>query len=337
LGVFTASFAKNHKHSKLGVAFKALVEIADGDDELNKVSVILNEVEAELQADYDALSAQYEQITKDFNDAHAAVEEWRSAADAELVEADHQIAGLNTVISELEEAIKISLDAINNAESQIDALNAQREADHAAFSDRSAALEKAIKAAQEALQLVIEISEKDLGASFIEINNKKITKHFHAISHKLNKKNMGQLSTTMAQLLADATADGINAEVAGQLVDLIERLIETLSSELDGAVAMENEQVAQTDAAVAGYNDVIANESASATSNQGSLDIAEVNLGDWNAHVADIIYWYNYVDGAWESYRIAYYEQSANYDALLERLRRDIHALNVAEDILVGN
>jgi len=141
----------------------------------------------------------------------------------------------------------------------------------------------------------------------------------------------------MAQLLADATADGINAEVAGQLVDLIERLIETLSAELDGAVALENEQVEQTNNAVEGYNTVISNESASATDNQGHLTNAENALSELHGHVDELVYWYNYNDAAWEAYRSTYHDQSANYDAILERLRRDIHALNVAEDIIAGN
>jgi len=336
LGVFTASFANAHKASKLGQAFQAFIDLADGDDEVNKVAAILNEVEAELQADYDSISGQYNGLQTQFDADHEAAIEYRETGNAELATADTNIDSIKVVIDELTDAISISLDAINNANSQIDALNAQREADHAAFEERSGALQKAIEAAQEALQLVIEVSEQDLGASFLQINNQKITKQFHAISHKLNKKNVGQLSTTMAQLLADATADGINAEVAGQLVDLIERLIETLSAELDSATAQENAQIDETNSAVAGYETVKANESASASGNQDALTLNEEELVAWVAYRDDVNYWIDYYEAAWEEHKANIEAQFANYDALLKRLRKDMNSLDAAKEILAS-
>jgi len=314
---------------------KAFVQMHDEDSEdIQQVADLLVAVQHEIEATLSGIQDTYEawaESTQATVDAYQAnIDELTSSINGFAA----QLEAAQVEASDLQEAIDNSLSAISTAQAAQDDEVARRTDKHTAFTNSANAIQGAIDAAQDALRLLQEIDDQDLEGSFLEINQKKISKHFAAIHESLSQLSFKSSVVTMTQMLVEIASQGVNHDLIAQIEDLINHLIDTLGDELDSYVQEDNADAAYSANALETLQDTIDTESASASNNQDTLDGVNDDISNYQDAISNLSDTLALNKDALSATVEDYKSRSANYDALIRRLQGDLQAIAAAEQFV---
>lgn len=315
--------------SKLGSALAGLMEITQLAETAEVIEIISN-VKIELT---DLLR----DTEINYNNEKASFEESKSGYESTIREFNSAISQNSAALQEatvskdrLEALVDASAKAIEDAQAAIVAENERRDQIRIANAQKVADLSEAIAACEEALKLLQEIKEKDLtetGLSLIQTASNKIKTHISKISKQLAKINLKGSIAPMVKMLVEIAQEGVNAELIEKIAELIRQLRDSLVQERDdtqGADAADESYHTNT---IATLNGQIEIETQSLNNNSAALDIIYTaidgltkTLESLNAGLTNATNSYNALISEWAS-------KEANYNDVMERLRRDIQVL----------
>jgi len=321
--------------SKIGAAMRSFVQLKGEDsDDIQEVADILSAVQQEIETLLANIQDEYDTAAEAAQSTHDGYQSNIDDLSSQIDGFESQFAAAHFEASDLQEAIDNSLSAINQAQSAQDDEVARRTDAHTAFSNNAAALQGAIDAAQDALRLLQEIDDSDLEGSFLEINNKKIAKHFTNIHESLGNLNIKSSVITMTKMLVEMASQGINHDLIQQIEDLINHLIDTLGDELDVAVQADNADAAYSANSVATLQDTIDSETASASANQDSLDQTNADIANFEAAIDNLSATLANNQQALSDFEDSWSSTAHGYDGLIKRLTGDLQAIAAAEQFI---
>jgi len=303
-------------------------------DDIAEVAEILAEVRHEIENLLEGLQDQYEGAAEEAESVASNYQSDIDSLSAQISSFSSQLEAAHNEASDLQTAIDNSLAAISQAQNAIDDEVARRTDAHTAFSNNAGALQGAIDAAQDALRLLQEIDDQDLAGSFLEINQKKINKHFNNIHETLGQLNLKSSVITMTKMLVEIASQGINHDLIQQIEDLINHLIETLNDELDTAVQADNADAAYSAASIATNQDTIDTETSSANTNQDKLDLTNADIENFSTAIDNLSSTLALNQDALKTFAENWKATASNYDSLIKRLQGDIQAIEAAETFI---
>jgi chromosome segregation ATPase len=342
IALVATSFAKKNVEllqeahdSKIGAAMKAFVQMHDETtDDINEVADILGEVHHEIETLLNNIQDQYEDAAETAEETAAGYQSDIDSLSASISGFQSQLDVSRVEASDLQAAIDNALSAISQAQNSIDDEVARRTDSHTAFSSAASGLQGAIDAAQDALRLLQEIDDQDLAGSFLEINQKKINKHFSNIHETLSNLNVQSSVITMTKMLVEIASQGINHDLIAQIEDLINHLIDTLNDELDTAVQADNEDAAYSANAIATLQDTVDTETASANDDQAKLDSTNADIENFSTAIDNLSATLALNQDALAAFSENWKASAANYDSLIRRLQGDLQALEAAQQFI---
>jgi DNA repair exonuclease SbcCD ATPase subunit len=332
-GAFASKKKTHMQESKLVSALKGLFQVATS-DEFDEVAEILAEVRSEIEGLLAKTEANYAAEESDFSDVYSYYTDLLENIADNIVELETEISADEEAADELQDNIDSNLAAIEGAQADQDVEEARRTDYHNAFRAKVDLLNDAVDAAEDALRLLQEIDTQDLSGSFLEINNKKITKNFETIHKNLADLKLRSTVTPITKMLVEIAAAGVNHDLISQLEDLLSQLVDQLNDEVDAAVQDDNNDDEYSRATLATLQNTIDSQSEAAEFNQQNLDAVNEDI----SNAQDQVEW---LSGLWEegtaeleSYEDAWEEKAATYESQIHRLEKDIEAIEAAENFV---
>jgi chromosome segregation ATPase len=333
LFAFFAVSAFAAQENKFGQAFKMLAQFANS-DEADEVLEVLQNVAGEIQEIIDHTQSQYDDQEEAAQEAFAGYKANIDDLSSQLELVKSQWEADQDIAEDLQSQIDEELSIIQQADQALGDEQSRRANAHAAFSSNYDAIQGAIDAAQEALNLIKIITDNDNTATMMELTHKKLGKAFKHIHHTIETLSMRKTLSSMASVLLEVAQNGVNEDAIDQINDLINALIDTLNDELDIAVQAENDDAAYSAQACDTLQNTIDNATDAANDNQEYLDSVVAEMNDLASAASNLQSTLDAATEARDNLIANWVSTSANFDALLARLHADMDALAEAETFL---
>lgn len=219
--------------------------------------------------------------------------------------------------------------------------NARRESYVAAFNKKVEELNGAISACDDALALLEQIRNKDLAAEeqiVAETSFAQVKTQFKSSVHKIReilKNHKADGSTfVMLQTLLEIAEAGVNAEIIGQLEQMIRELKGTLAGEITSAQAQNEADASAHADEVDRLQGIIDAQQAEHDRLTGILPGQKDALAAIQQTLATLRETLGKTETSLENENASFAETEQKYNAAMERLRKDIEVLGLALDYL---
>jgi len=303
-------------------------------DEAEDVLEVLENVQGEIQTIIDDTQANYDSQEEAAQEAFANYQSNIDDLTSNIEWTQEQLSADSNVAEDLQDQIDEELSTIQQASQALGDEQSRRANAHAAFSSNYDAIQGAIDAAQEALNLLQIMGDNDQTATMMEISHKKLNKAFKHIHHTIDTLALKNTFTSMAGVLLEVAQNGVNTDVIDQLNSLINALIETLEDELDIAVQAENDDIAYSQQSCDTLQATIDAATESANNNQEELDALVEEIGQYQDALENFQNTLDAVTEARDNTINSWVQTSKNFEDLLARLHADVDALEAAETFL---
>jgi len=316
----------------LKAALHSLLEITQA-GEYSQVADILETIREEfetllttLDTNFVTAKAAYDSSSENYGDSI-------NLLDSEISDTNNQLDAAGVQLDSFTASIQNNRDAISQAQTS-KAAELQRRADaEASFETNLSDIDQASAACDEALELLGEVQNADLGvvgSSFIETRRQKLHAKLVHIQQKMSKVRTRHPIAPFINTLVEVAQDSINADAIATIEAMIQDLKNSLQANRDAAVQADSDDETSSGVAVANYQSTIDTQSDALNQNSQSLNDVNGQIDNLNTQLG---LYKNNLETATDSLNDLNASYATSSEALsdqISRLQDDIAALEQA-------